>query len=251
MNSSFRFEIILFFVLTLIAEILGTLGGFGSSMFFVPISQFFFDFQTVLALTAIFHVFSNVSKIVLFRKWVDWKVVLWLGISSIVFVVLGALLTRVVAGIIASFFLGVFLTLFSVYLFFNPSFSISPTPRNSIVSGGLAGFLAGFIGTGGAIRGLALSSFNLEKNLFVGTSAMIDFGVDLSRAIVYIDSDYLDRSRLIYLPILFIAAAVGSYLGKIFLQKIQQERFRQITLILVFITGVTLVLQQVVLFLKV
>jgi uncharacterized membrane protein YfcA len=73
----------------LLSEILGTLGGFGSSLFFVSLSQFFFDFQTVLALTGLLHVFSNVAKIILFRKTIDWKLVLWLGVASTLFAIGG------------------------------------------------------------------------------------------------------------------------------------------------------------------
>jgi hypothetical protein len=43
----------LFFVL--VAEIIGTIGDFGSSVFFVPIANFYFDFETLLGLTAMFH----------------------------------------------------------------------------------------------------------------------------------------------------------------------------------------------------
>jgi uncharacterized protein len=56
---------------------------------------------------------------------------------------------------------------------------------------GTAGLLAGHIGTGGAIRGLVLAAFNLEKGVFVATSAAIDSGVDLSRMIIYLRNNYL------------------------------------------------------------
>ena len=52
-----------FTVIALICEIIGTVGGFGSSVFFVPVAQFFFSLKIVLGLTAILHVFSNLSKI--------------------------------------------------------------------------------------------------------------------------------------------------------------------------------------------
>jgi len=65
----------LFLLLALIAEILGTIGGFGSSVFFVPLANFYFDFETVLGLTAVFHVFSNLSKIAQFRKGLDKKLI--------------------------------------------------------------------------------------------------------------------------------------------------------------------------------
>jgi uncharacterized membrane protein YfcA len=244
--SSLRFELFVFFALTLIAEILGTLGGFGSSLFFVPLSQFFFNFQTVLALTGILHVFSNTSKIILFRKTIDWKVTLWLGLASILLAIGGAYLTRVVSFDYAGLVLGLFLMCFSAFLFYRPLFSITPSVKNSIVSGSVAGFLAGFIGTGGAIRGLALASFNLEKNFFVGTSSIIDFGVDLSRTIIYLESNYLQKSEFLYIPILLVAAALGSYLGKMLLNKIDQDKFKRITLALIFLTGVTLVVQHLI-----
>lgn len=241
---AFRFELFIFFLLTLVTEILGTLGGFGSSLFFVPLSQFFFDFQTVLAMTGLLHVFSNTAKIILFRKTIDWKVTIWLGVSSIVFVIIGATLTKYVSLDYLTLVLGIFLIGFSVLLFFYPQFSIQATIKNSLISGAAAGFLAGFIGTGGAIRGLALASFNLEKNFFVGTSALIDFGVDLSRTVIYLESNYFTTDRIAYVPILVVSAAAGSYIGKVVLNKIEQERFRKIMLALILLTGMTLVGQH-------
>lgn len=44
----------LFFILALLAEILGTLSGFGSSILFVPIASLFLDFKIVLGITAVF-----------------------------------------------------------------------------------------------------------------------------------------------------------------------------------------------------
>jgi hypothetical protein len=45
--------VFLFFLIALLSEIVGTIGGFGSSVFFVPLAGLFFDFHTVLALTSI------------------------------------------------------------------------------------------------------------------------------------------------------------------------------------------------------
>lgn len=66
----------IFVLAALISEIIGTIGGFGSSVFFVPLAGLFFDFQTVLAITAIFHVFSNSTKLILFRSQIDYKLLL-------------------------------------------------------------------------------------------------------------------------------------------------------------------------------
>ena len=109
----------------------------------------------------------------------------------------------------------------------------------SIIVGGIAGFLAGIIGTGGAIRGLALAAFDLEKNVFVATSAAIDSGVDFSRMIVYLRANYLGSAFYWNVPGLLLVAFVGSYIGKIALNKVDQKNFRRIVLVLVFLIGLT------------
>ena len=76
------------------AEIVGTVSGFGSSILFVPLASAFFDFQIVLGITAVFHVFSNISKIYLFRKGINKEIAIKLGIPAVIFVILGAILTK-------------------------------------------------------------------------------------------------------------------------------------------------------------
>lgn len=58
----------LFIFLALLAEIFGIVGGFGSSLFIVPVAAFFLYFYSVLGITAIFHLSSNISKIFLSRS---------------------------------------------------------------------------------------------------------------------------------------------------------------------------------------
>ncbi|CAN5516428.1 hypothetical protein BH10BAC4_BH10BAC4_13520 [soil metagenome] len=239
MNSFLSY--LIFFVLTILVEILGTLGGFGSSIFFVSTAQLFYDFQTVLALTGLLHVFSNSSKLFLFWNTIDWKLVLWLGVSSVILAIVGAYLTTIISFQYARLVLGIFLIVFSIILFIKPALKITPTLSNSILSGGLAGFLAGFVGTGGAIRGVMLASFSLKKNMFVGTSAAIDFGVDLTRSIIYLDSNYLKKGMLWYIPLLLFASFIGSYIGKQLLEKISQDAFRKILLSLILLMGILLI----------
>lgn len=104
-------------LLSLLAEIIGTVGGFGSSVFFVPIANFYFDFHSVLGLTAIFHLFSNISKIMLFRKGLDKRLLLYIGVPSILFVVLGGVLSNYFRSFYLEVILGVFLLAFSFALF--------------------------------------------------------------------------------------------------------------------------------------
>ena len=175
----------LFLLLALVAEIVGTIGGFGSSVFFVPLGNFYFDFYSVLGMTAIFHLSSNLSKIFLFKKGLDKKLLLYIGVPSVLFVIVGGFLSKMVDTGTLEIVLGVFLVIFSLLFLIKNELVVLPGKKNAIIGGALSGFSAGLLGTGGAIRGLTMAAFNLEKNAFIATSAFIDFMIDFSRTFVY------------------------------------------------------------------
>jgi uncharacterized membrane protein YfcA len=173
----------------LVSEVVGTVSGFGSSILFVPLASLFFDFKTVLSITAIFHVFSNLSKLLLFNKG-------------------------------------------------NFNKELRQTNRNLYLSGIFSGFIAGIAGSGGAIRGLALAAFQLEKAAFIATSAIIDLGVDLSRSFIYIYNGYFTKTYIYLIPFLIGTSFLGSYIGKLVLNRVSDKVFRYLVIIIVCIASI-------------
>lgn len=235
---------LLFLLLALVAEIIGTIGGFGSSVFFVPIASFFFDFQSVLGLTAIFHLSSNISKIALFRKGLDKKLLLTIGLPSVVFVIIGGILSNYLKTSILELLLGIFLIVFSLLFLIKKNLIIKPELKESIIGGSLSGFTAGLLGTGGAIRGITMAAFNLEKSAFIATSAAIDFSIDFTRTFVYFKNGYIHDHDLIYVPFLFAIGLIGTYIGRHILQFIPQEKFKQLSLVFILLIGIIMFIQN-------
>lgn len=228
----------LFIVLALVAEILGTVGGFGSSLFFVPIAGYFLDFQSVLGITALFHVSSNLTKIAFFRKGVDKKLLLSIGIPAVLFVIIGAAVGKYLDGRVLNILLAGFLILLSLFFLIARSFELKPTLSNSITGGIISGLMAGLLGTGGAIRGMVLAAYNLKIEVFIATSAIIDLAIDASRSVVYTLNGYVHTHDLYLVPILLVVSIAGTYLGKLILKRMSDKQFKSIVLILVLITGV-------------
>lgn len=233
-----------FILLSLLAEILGTVGGFGSSVFFVPIAGFYFDFHSVLGITALFHLASNLSKITLFRKGIDKRLLLMMGIPAVIFVVIGAFLTRYFDGRLLEIALAVFLILISVVLIIFRNWRIRPSGFNSVAGGALSGLAAGMVGTGGAIRGLTMAAFDLEINVFIATSATIDLAIDLSRSVVYFSNGYMHAHDLYLIPILLIVSFVGTFIGKRILRYFTQQQFSFFVLLLIMLTGIITLIRQ-------
>lgn len=231
-------HLIYFILLALLAEVLGTVGGFGSSLFFVPIAGLFLDFHSVLGITALFHVTSNITKIVFFRKGFDKSLILKIGVPAVLFVIAGALLSNVINSRLLELFLAIFLIGLSLVFMIFKNLVIQPTTVNAVTGGVFSGFVAGLLGTGGAIRGLVLAAFDLKQEVFIATSAVIDLAVDSSRAVVYGLNGFMHKHDLYLIPILLLVSIAGTYIGKIILKRISDKQFKFIVLVLVFITGI-------------
>lgn len=232
-------DLIWLLLIVLIAEVLGTLGGFGSSVFFVPFAGLLFEFHTVLGITAVFHVSSNLAKIALFRKGIDRKLILQMGIPAVVFVILGAYLSRFINSYWLELSLAGFLILMSVVLLLKPNFQLKPNALTASSGGAFSGLAAGLVGTGGAIRGLVLTAFALNKNVFIATSAFIDLGIDVSRSVVYVEAGYFTIQMLPLIPMLLILSFLGTALGRYLLQFISEQKFQRVVLGLILLVGIS------------
>ncbi len=237
-------HILLFMLFATMAEILGTVGGFGSSVFFVPIASYFLEIHVVLGITALFHVLSNITKLIMFPRAFDKRILLYLGITSVIAVLAGAYLSKFMPTETLKLVMAFLLIALSIFFMAFQTRIVRPTNFNMIWAGTTSGFLAGLIGTGGAIRGMALSAFNLEKNVFIATSAFIDLFVDGSRAVVYGLNGFIQKEYLYLIPILFISTLIGTFTGKKLLDKLPQHYFRKIVLTFILLVGIFTVIEH-------
>jgi hypothetical protein len=144
---------VLFFLAAFLAEVVGTLAGFGPSTIFLPLALFFVDFPTAPILVAFFHIFGSLGKITFFRHGLDKRLLLTFGLPSVLLTVAGAFLVPHVAQDLLKLILGAFLIIFSITSLLKPHLAFPATNESAMVGGGVSGFLAGLIGTGGALRG--------------------------------------------------------------------------------------------------
>ncbi len=226
---------ILFFLSALFAEIAGTVAGFGSSTILLPVALFFFNFQTALALVAFFHLFGNFSRVGFFRSGLDKNTIIKFGIPSVVFSLMGALLVKHIPQDLLKSILGVFLLLYSATFFYKEDLKIKESFLSTVFGGSLSGFLAGLIGTGGALRGAFLTSFNLPKEKYIATSAFIAIAVDATRIPAYLREGFLTSSYNWYLLFLLPLALLGSFIGKRIVEKVAQKTFKKVVLIAIFL----------------
>jgi hypothetical protein len=228
---------LLFLVAAFFAEVAGTLAGFGSSTIALPIALFFFDFQTALVLVAFLHIFGNIGRISWFKHGLDRRLILFFGVPSVAASLAGALLISYIPQDILKGLLGLFLLVYSGLSLWKDTLRFPASNLNAGIGGVLSGFLAGLIGTGGALRGAFLTAFNLKKEKYIATAAAIALAVDLTRIPVYLSQGFLPSNQYPAIAILFVLALVGSWTGKKIVDKIPQTSFRKIVLVALLLIG--------------
>jgi uncharacterized membrane protein YfcA len=235
-------EEILFFISALIAEIVGTMAGFGSSTIFLPLALLFVDFKTAIILVAIFHLFGNLSRIIFFKQGFDKKIILQFGVPSILFSLLGALMIGVLPQPVLKLVLGVFLITTSVSFLIKPELTIPANISTFIAGGSVTGFITALVGTGGALRATLLQGFNIEKIKYIATAATIALATDATRIPVYISQGFLTEQYFIYIPILFGIAILGSFIGRRVVKRINQGLFRKIVLVAIILVSIKFII---------
>lgn len=221
---------IVFFVVAFLAEIVGTIAGFGSAMILLPVALFFFDFKTALVLVAFMHLFGNLGRITFFFRGLSWRPFIYFGLIGLPCTVFGAMLVTRMDQKALEAGLGIFLVAYGLFSLLKPTFRMKQTRINMLAGGAASGFLAGLIGTGGALRSAFLTAYKMPKARYVGTAAALAIVVDGARIPPYLKDGLLSGSYYWMLPVLFVLAIAGSYSGKRLVKKIPQRVFSKIVL---------------------
>lgn len=232
-------EIFWITLLTIIASAFGTVSGFGVSTLMVPIMLFFLPYPETLLFVGLVHWFSDVSKIFMFEKGLNWKIILAFGIPGIIAAYIGAALTFKLPTEVLSRGVGMFLVAYVAFIILRPKFKITPSTKTALFGGAFSGFFGGLTGVGGgAIRAVILTAFNLPKDIYVFTTGLVGATVDASRILGYFNGGTrINHELLVGIPFFILAAIIGVRIGKIMVNRIPQEKFRYVVAIFLFIIG--------------
>jgi len=189
----------------------------------------------------IIHWFGNIWKLILFRKGIQWKLILSFGIPGIIATFVGASLVFNIPKNLLSRILGVFLICYVIYLFVKSSFRIKPDLLTAACGGALSGFFAGIFGIGGAVRSLFLTAFDLPKEVYIATAGAIALIIDSTRLTTYfLKGTRLEELLLLGLLLFVPASLLGAKIAQFLVSKIPQQHFRKVIAIFLLLAGMKL-----------
>ena len=224
------------------AEVVGTMAGFGAATVLTPIAILFMDAKTAIAVIAVFHLFGNGSRLWFFWRHIRWAAWAQFGLTGILLSVAGASVTARLSSPALVLLFGLFLLAYVGVSVLAPSRLQWPARPALLLGGGAAsGFIAGLLGTGGAIRSACLLAFGFPKEAYLGTSAAIALVVDATRVPVYLAGGFLPASLVPVLASLVAVAFAGAWTGQRLVRRLSAPVFRRIVLTLLALMGLKLV----------
>lgn len=226
------------------AAALTLMTGFGLGTVLTPVFLIFYDVKIAILMVAIVHLLNNLLKLSLFSGYVSRGLIRRFGILTLAGAFIGAFMQGKMDSSYVKILLGIILMMLGLKEASGFGERLRIPEKIDFLGGFLSGLLGGFVGNQGAIRSAYLLNYNVPKETFVATAALIASVVDITRIPVYVLSD---RGALVnnqYVLVITIAAAfAGTFAGKRLLRKISLKTFKIYVSATIIIIGLLLTLR--------
>ncbi len=230
--------LLLLFGLGVVAFIISTVSGGGGALILVPVLNWLIGTPSTAPVLNLGTFIGRPVRLILFWKHINWKV-FWYYVPA-------ALCGAWIAGWIFSelnvdwlkFFVGLFLisTLFQ-YRFGKKKQSFVMKYRYFVPLGLAVSILGTIIGALGPVLNPFYLNIGLEKEDLIATKTANSFFMGVAQISSYSFFGLLDNTLWIFGIVLGLGAALGNWLGKLFLSKMKSSLFRKFLIALMVISG--------------
>lgn len=228
-------------VAAFLAASLTLMTGFGLGTILTPVFLIFYDVKIAILIVAVVHLSNNLLKVSLFGSHISIDILKRFGALTLAGAFIGAFFQGKMDSSIVKILLGTSLIFLGLKEATGFGEKIRLPQKIDFIGGFLSGLLGGFVGNQGAIRSAYLLNYNIPKETFVATAAIIASVVDVTRIPVYIFSnkDVLTDNAILLL-ITTASAFAGTFAGKSFLKKISLKTFKLYVAAAIVIIGALL-----------
>lgn len=233
----------LFFVLVgLVGSLASSIFGFGTALLVISIGSHILPIKEAIALSTVLFTASTLTKTLLYRNFIDWKVVGIMALSCLPFAYLGSQILAVFPADGVRRLLG---TMVLIYLLLKntklmPKFRIGT--KGLITGSALYGFISGFLGSGNLIKVIMFREMTITKEAFVGAMAATSVMSNFVKLGGYWNAGLFHTSTLWPCVGLVISAVSAVLIGKMVLTKITIRSFETGVNILLAIAATALLI---------
>jgi uncharacterized protein len=219
-------------IVTIIAFVISAISGGGASLILIPLLDLMLPSAFVPFALTVGTFSSSTSRVIVFRKHIDWRIFRWFVPFSIPFVVLGAFLLRSLNPMYLQLIVALFLIGNIPMLLRKKGQERKDEKPHSVfilaLVGALAGFISGVTGAVGLLFNRFYLKYGLSKEQIVATRAANEIILHLIKLVVYIAVGLFSVEALMIGGVVAIAAFISAYVAKRLLPFLSERVFRKI-----------------------
>lgn len=232
--------IIIFLIIAFVGSIVSGILGFWAVPIVLGFSSEIIDVKKIIALMSIYLLAWNLSKAILFFKFVDWKLSLKVMLVSLPFSIFWAYYMIVAPIDIIKIVLWIFLIIFSL----NKLFSLIKikniwNPAIFLFSS-VFWFIDWVIWAWWPVIWIMLSYMKISKETFVAMVAVPTVIISIVKIWIYSSEWFFQKEDATLIISLIVIAFLGTYIAKFILKLINPEVFEKIVLVLLTIMWIKL-----------
>lgn len=231
---------LLVLIVGLIAGTISGIVGFGTSIMLMPVLVIAFGPREAVPIMAIAAIMANLSRVAVWWRDVDWRVVGVYALTGVPFAALGARTLLVLPPRIVEAVLGVFFIAMIPTRRWLARHNLKLELWHFALVGAVIGFLTGIVVSTGPINVPFFLAYGLVKGAFLSTEAMASLSVYASKIFVFHSFGALPLQAIAQGLIIGCALTAGSFIAKRFVLSLEPEKFRLLMDALLLASGLTM-----------
>lgn len=218
--------------------------GFGLGTILTPVFLLFYDVKVAILIVAVVHLSNNLLKLSLFKENFNLEILKRFGMLTLVGAFIGAYLQGSINSQAVKVILGIALIFLGLKEVLPSAEKVRLPKKIDFIGGFLSGLLGGFVGNQGAIRSAYLLNYNIPKETFIVTAAVIASIVDITRIPIYV---FYNReilaNNIILILITTASAFAGTIIGKRVVSRFSHKAFKLYVAGAIVVIGMLLALR--------
>ena len=227
-------------IVGLVAGILSSIVGTGSSIMLLPVLAYAFGPKQAVPIMAIAAIMANLSRVLAWWREVDWRAVAAYAIPAAPAAALGARTLLALPSGAVDITIGVFLiAMIPLRRWFAAREYTLPLWSLAII-GAVTGYLTGIVASTGPITIPIFMSFGLVKGALLGTEAASSLAVYISKALTFRRFDALPLDIVLKGLIAGSSLFAGAFISKRFVMRLDPDSFRFLMDGLMLVAGLSM-----------
>ena len=236
---------VILIVVGLAAGLLSGSVGFGGGMILLPVITYFYGVEVAVPVSTIAQMLSNLSRVVIGWKEIDWRAVGMFLLLAVPFTALGAFGFAKVPKGPMTIVLCSFLIVFAVMKLMG-KMRLPHRPSTMVVGGGVTGLVNGLLGISGPLSSAVFLTLELAPVSYIASEATTAAVMHIVKAIVYGKLNLMSDSIFLSGCGIGCAMILGNFIAMRFIRNVNKKLYQKVVAGIMIAVSLWLIVSQII-----